>query len=59
MRVATAAQGAEFLQAYVEAGFGGFTLNNPTFPTVESIGLGGELIKLMRGSNVGAGRGKG
>ena len=53
MKVTTPAQGAEFLQKYVDAGFGGFTLNNPTFPTVESIGLAGELIKLMRGSAVG------
>ena len=50
MKVTTPSHGADFLQKYVDAGFAGFTLNNPSFPTVESIGLAGELIGLMRGS---------
>ena len=47
-------QAAEFLGRYVDAGFGGFTLSNPALPTVEAIGLAGELIKTMRGSSVAA-----
>lgn len=54
IRVATPDQAADILRPYIEAGFGGFTLNNPTFPTIESIGLAGELIKLVRGSGVAA-----
>jgi F420-dependent oxidoreductase-like protein len=54
IRVATPDQAAEILRPYIDAGFGGFTLNNPTFPTIESIGLAGELIKLVRGSGVAA-----
>ena len=42
------ARAAEILQPYIEAGFTGFTLNNPTLPTPEAIGLGGELIRLLR-----------
>jgi F420-dependent oxidoreductase-like protein len=52
IRVATPEQAAEILRPYIDAGFGGFTLNNPSFPTIESIGLAGELIKLVRGSGV-------
>ena len=44
---ATPAQAAEMLGPYIDAGFGGFTLSNQTLPTPESIGLGGELIRLM------------
>jgi len=54
IRVATPDQGAEIMRPYIDAGFGGFTLNNPMFPTIESIGLAGELIKLVRGSGVAA-----
>lgn len=54
MRVATPDRGAEILQPYIDAGFGGFTFNNPAYPTIESIGLAGELIKLVRGSSVPA-----
>jgi F420-dependent oxidoreductase-like protein len=43
----TPARAAERLGAYVDAGFGGFTLSNQTLPTPESIGLAGELIRLM------------
>jgi F420-dependent oxidoreductase-like protein len=52
--VATPAQAAENLRGYLDAGFGGFTLSNMTQPTVESIALAGELIKLVRGSRVAA-----
>jgi F420-dependent oxidoreductase-like protein len=45
---ATPARAAEILQPYIEAGFTGFTFNNPTLPTPEAIGLGGELIALLR-----------
>src|SRR5437868_14270849 len=38
VRIATPEQAAESLRAYVDAGFGGFTLSNMTSPTVESIG---------------------
>ena len=47
IKIATVAQAAEVLHAYVEAGFGGFTFNNPTLPTPEAIARAGELIKLM------------
>jgi F420-dependent oxidoreductase-like protein len=52
MQVATPERAAEILQRYVDAGFGGFTLNNPTLPNAEAIGRAGELIKLMRGASV-------
>jgi F420-dependent oxidoreductase-like protein len=52
--VATPAKAAETLREYVDAGFGGFTLSNMTQPTIESIALAGELIKLVRGSRVAA-----
>jgi F420-dependent oxidoreductase-like protein len=45
---ATPAQAAERLSAYLDAGFGGFTLSNQTLPNPESIGLAGDLIRLMR-----------
>lgn len=45
---ATTRQAAETLGKYLDAGFGGFTLSNQTLPTTESIGLAGELIKLVR-----------
>lgn len=43
---------ADHLRAYVDAGFTGFTFNNPIMPTPEAIALGGELIKLVRGAPV-------
>jgi F420-dependent oxidoreductase-like protein len=52
--VATPVQAAETLGEFIEAGFGGFTLGNMTQPTIESIALAGELIKLVRGSRVAA-----
>ena len=45
---ATPPQAAEVLGKYLDAGFGGFTLFNQTLPTIESIGLAGELVRLMR-----------
>ena len=50
----TVPQAAEILQGYVDAGFGGFTFNNPTLATPEAIARAGELIKLMSGSRVPA-----
>lgn len=50
----TPEQGAEFLRPYIDAGFTGFTFNNPLLPTVESIGRAGEMIKMVRGSSVPA-----
>jgi F420-dependent oxidoreductase-like protein len=50
--VATPDQAAETLQPYLEAGFGGFTFSNMTQPNPESIGLAGELIKLVRGVQI-------
>jgi F420-dependent oxidoreductase-like protein len=44
----TPEQAAERLRQYVDAGFQGFTFNNPTLPTVESLELAGELIRLLR-----------
>ena len=52
IRAVTVPQAAEILQTYVDAGFGGFTFNNPTLPTLEAIARAGELIKLMSGSRV-------
>ena len=54
IRALNVEQAAEFLRPYIDAGFGGFTLNNPTLPTVEAIGRAGELIKAVRGSSVPA-----
>jgi F420-dependent oxidoreductase-like protein len=53
MQVATPERAAEILQRYIDAGFGGFTFNNPTLPTPEAIARAGEMIKLVRGAPVG------
>ena len=53
-RAMTPEQAAESLRPYIDAGFGGFTFNNPVLPTVEAIGLAGEMIKMVRGSSVSA-----
>ena len=53
-RAMTPEQTAEFLRPFIDAGFGGFTFNNPVLPTVEAIGLAGEMIKMVRGSSVPA-----
>jgi len=47
-------QAAEMISKYMDAGFGGFTFNNNVYQTAESIGLLGELIKVVNGSRVGA-----
>jgi F420-dependent oxidoreductase-like protein len=47
-------EAAEFLRPYLDAGFAGFTLNNPTLPTPQAIAHAGELIKVLRGSSVAA-----
>ncbi|OLD92472.1 MAG: hypothetical protein AUG84_01300 [Chloroflexi bacterium 13_1_20CM_4_66_7] len=52
MRVAVPEQAAELIQQYVDAGFGGFTFNNPTLPNPEAIARAGEVIKMLRGSTV-------
>ncbi|HEY6058408.1 MAG TPA: LLM class F420-dependent oxidoreductase [Candidatus Limnocylindrales bacterium] len=38
---------AELLQPYLEAGFSGFTFNNPLLPTTETIAMAGELLRLL------------
>jgi hypothetical protein len=50
--VANVQQAAELIGKYIDAGFGGFTFNNNVLQTEESIGLAGELIKVVRGSTV-------
>jgi F420-dependent oxidoreductase-like protein len=45
-------QAAEAIGKYMDAGFGGFTFNNNVLQTEESIGLAGELIKVVRGRGV-------
>ena len=52
--MSTVDEAADFLRPYLDAGFGGFTLNNPTLPTPEAIGRAGELIRTLRGSSVAA-----
>ena len=46
-KVVTVPQGAETIEAYIDAGFTGFTLNNNIYGTDESIALAGELIKVV------------
>ncbi len=46
-RPATPEQAAEILRGYVDAGFGGFTFNNPTFRSPDSFELAAELIRLI------------
>jgi hypothetical protein len=46
-KVATPAHAAELIGEYMDAGFGGFTLNNNIYATKDSIALAGELIKLV------------
>ncbi len=50
MNIATPDRAAEILQRYIDAGFGGFTFNNPTLPTPEAIARAGEMIRLVRGA---------
>ena len=46
----TPSQAAEALQPYLEAGFTGFTFNNPIYRTPEHIAIVGELLQLIGGS---------
>jgi len=48
MAPATLDQAAEKLRSFIDAGFGGFTFNNPTLPTPEAIARAGELIRMVR-----------
>ena len=54
MRAATVEQAAEILKPYLDAGFGGFILHNPSLPTLEAIERAGQLIKIVRGTSVPA-----
>jgi F420-dependent oxidoreductase-like protein len=54
VRTARFDQAADILRPFLDAGFGGFTFNNPTLPTVESIQRFGEVIRAVRGSSVAA-----
>jgi F420-dependent oxidoreductase-like protein len=47
-------EGAEILQRYLDAGFGGFVFRNAQVRTPEAIALVGELIGMMRGQEVPA-----
>ena len=47
MVVGSPEQAAEALRPYLDAGFSGFTFNNPHLPTPEAIGLAGELLRLL------------
>ena len=53
VRAATPAQAAEVLQPYLDAGFTGFTFNNPTYDTPERITVVGELLRLIGGGGHG------
>ncbi|HVD02424.1 MAG TPA: LLM class F420-dependent oxidoreductase [Candidatus Dormibacteraeota bacterium] len=48
LRAVTPEQAAEFLRPYIDAGFTGFTFNNPMLPTPESVSVAGEVIRLLR-----------
>ena len=43
----TPEQGAEALRPYIDAGFTGFTFNNPILSTPEAIAFAGEVLKLL------------
>ena len=47
VKVGTPEQAAEGLRPYLDAGFTGFTFNNPVLPNAEAIGAAGELLKLI------------
>ncbi len=42
-----AGAGAEALRPYIDAGFTGFTFNNPVLATPESIAFAGEVLRLI------------
>lgn len=45
--VGTPEQAAEGLRPYLDAGFVGFTFNNPVLPNAAAIGAAGELLRLI------------
>lgn len=47
LTVSTPERAAERLSTYIEAGFSGFTFGNTMLPTVESIDLAGEVLRLL------------
>jgi alkanesulfonate monooxygenase SsuD/methylene tetrahydromethanopterin reductase-like flavin-dependent oxidoreductase (luciferase family) len=47
IKVGTPDQAAEVLRPYLDAGFTGFTFNNPVLPNAEAINAAGELLKLI------------
>jgi F420-dependent oxidoreductase-like protein len=47
VKVGTPEQAAEGLRPYLDAGFTGFTFNNPVLPDAEAINAAGELLKLI------------
>ena len=47
LRPATIEQAADILHGYRAIGFEGFIFRNPTLPTIEAIGLAGELGRVM------------
>jgi len=47
VKAVTAEQAPEVLGPYIEAGIGGFTLNNPTLSTLEAIARAGDLIRIL------------
>ena len=47
IKVGTPEQAAEVLRPYLDAGFTGFTFNNPVLPNPEAINAAGELLKLI------------
>jgi F420-dependent oxidoreductase-like protein len=47
--VGTPEEAAEGLRPYLDAGFTGFTFNNPFLRTPDAIGLAGELLRLIGG----------
>lgn len=50
LNVGTPEQMADALQPYLDAGFTGFTFNNPIYRTPEQIGQVGELLRLVGGA---------
>jgi F420-dependent oxidoreductase-like protein len=54
IKVGTPEQAAEGLRPYLDAGFTGFTFNNPVLPDAEAIGAAGELLKLISREAVSA-----
>ena len=54
VRVARFDDAPDILRPYLDAGFGGFTFNNPTLPTVEAIERMGDVITAIHGSTVAA-----